>query len=165
MKQEKISTETGQKPGIQDRIAIFAPHIGQGYVVSVTGRRHKLRGISEHPHSGHVNVVTFYDSGGGRVEIALSMVALEVKSLSKISDEDAKWLFELGGWQPPHEVKVLSNGQINAYWAGGTQHQRLHPRHLSQRQADFLRKKGFAVMYENWSVEELVEFGILKLIE
>lgn len=81
-----------------------------------------------------------------------------VKPLSKISDEDAIAVSEMMGYK----VNLVGGGKKITErmlrdwntWA-----------RVTGNVIDHLRSRGYALPYGNWSVKELVEFGIFKLVE
>lgn len=62
---------------------------------------------------------------------------LELKPLSKITDEDREYCVSIG------DGRIYKNFQ--------------------QNQVDFLRSKGYAIPFMNFSVEDLVSFGWMQL--
>lgn len=78
---------------------------------------------------------------------------LELKSINEISDEDAEELGGLLGWKHPQEYRkhFLEN--------------HTHGDSLEQFEVDFLREKGYALPWMGLSVDELINFGWVKLKE
>ena len=75
---------------------------------------------------------------------------LELKPLSKITDEDAILMYR--GLERNYES---SNQFLEDYKSIGF---------LEQSEVDFLRSKGYAVPYMEYSVDELVKIGWVKLV-
>ena len=75
---------------------------------------------------------------------------LQLKPLSKITDEDAISMYR--GLERNYES---SNQFLEDYKSIGF---------LEQSEVDFLRSKGYAVPYMEYSVDELVKIGWVKLV-
>ena len=75
---------------------------------------------------------------------------LELKPLSKITDEDAISMYR--GLERNYES---SNQFLEDYKSIGF---------LEQSEVDFLRSKGYAVPYMEYSVEDLISFGWVLLV-
>lgn len=80
---------------------------------------------------------------------------LVLKPLSKISDEDEIELAEITGL---HKVNYL----VNAIHFG---EKYIIDTNTNQQVIDFLRSKGYALPWMDLSVEDLIEYGWIKLIE
>ncbi len=80
----------------------------------------------------------------------LSNYHLELKPLSKITDEDAMSMFR-GIVSNYVDAKQF----LDDYKAIGF---------LEQSEVDFLRSKGYAVPFMNYSVEDLISFGWVRLV-
>jgi len=89
---------------------------------------------------------------------------LELKPLSKLSDEDAIEYFDIL-WNRVHENKSRSfKIEYGKDWANSLLSQRygLIPSNLLHG-IDYLRSKGYAIPFMQYSVEELISFGWVKL--
>lgn len=161
-------TETTKRPTAAERLAIFMHYPGQPLYLKGKRPGEFIRGpaeayyTDEHEHFGTKISFCGYTSYAAHLSI-------EVKPLSKISEEDAidlsiavhgfsnKAIEENGG-----RLALVGNGRHLAKFAG-------EPRFMgvtiSFHGADFLRRRGYALPYGKWSVEELVEFGIFKLVD
>lgn len=104
------------------------------------------------------------DGNGGR-SVALDEhypYAIQVKSLSKISGGDLEKLAAFfGPHAKPNTIKTLVT--CIEEWADDDALD--FPIYTTIRLMDGLRRLGYAVRYGRWSVEQLVKFGIFKLIE
>lgn len=161
------NTAVQNRPTIWDRIAIFGPHIDRDgtHVVTVTGRRLPIVGILRNRATEHINAVCETETGAN-VQISLSMLKLEVKPLSKISNEDAMGLKEFFDWESAgySEDAILSNASVLIYQII-SDYTRESGVSTIIKLIDYLRSRGYALPYGKWSVEELVGFGIFKLTE
>ena len=81
---------------------------------------------------------------------------LQLKPLSKISDEDALILSKMR--YSFEEYINLKNGKCMV-----SCHE--NQKYLIQIQVDFLRSKGYALPYMDLSVEDLIDYGWIKLEE
>ena len=89
-------------------------------------------------------------------------VSVIVKPLGRISKKDAEIICA-------HRYGPLKEGM---FWdedglmncAASIIHLIIIGDKVHQKTIDFLREQGYALPHKNWSVEELVEFGIYKLI-
>lgn len=89
-----------------------------------------------------------------------------VKPLDNISDSDAieiTKMIDCFRGDAPYQYNINYGRRIVSEMWGFNRHG-LYGRHLLQV-TDYLREKGYALPYKNWSVEQLVEAGIYKLIE
>ena len=100
---------------------------------------------------------TMYVGGVGLVEVGKGGwnlkhpdFFLQLKPLSKITDEDAISMYR--GLERNYES---SNQFLEDYKSIGF---------LEQSEVDFLRSKGYAVPYMEYSVDELVKIGWVKLV-
>ena len=100
---------------------------------------------------------TLYVGGVGLVEIGKGGwnlkhpdFFLQLKPLSKITDEDAISMYR--GLERNYES---ANQFLEDYKSIGF---------LEQSEVDFLRSKGYAVPYMEYSVDELVKIGWVKLV-
>lgn len=100
-----------------------------------------------------------------------------VKPLARISDEDFKKLGELAGWKSSgfncrgldlaifawgFDIKITKDKVVFTY--GENYHDPCSKKSEHLWAYDFLRERGYALPYKNWSVKELVEFGIYELV-
>lgn len=100
-------------------------------------------------------------------------VHLELKPLSEISDEDAVEVTKLTYAMPypnstkftiylnPFNKKVVSWG--DSHWQKYLAERDTTQDIYNSLQADYLRSKGYALPYMDLSVEQMVEFGWIKL--
>ena len=100
---------------------------------------------------------TLYVGGVGKVEVGNGGwnlkhpdFFLQLKPLSKITDEDAISMYR--GLERNYES---ANQFLEDYKSIGF---------LEQSEVDFLRSKGYAVPYMEYSVDELVKIGWVKLV-
>ena len=100
---------------------------------------------------------TMYVGGVGLVEVGKGGwnlkhpdFFLQLKPLSKITDEDATSMYR--GLERNYES---SNQFLEDYKSIGF---------LEQSEVDFLRSKGYAVPYMEYSVDELVKIGWVQLV-
>ena len=100
---------------------------------------------------------TLYIGGVGLVELGTGgwnlkhpVFFLQLKPLSKITDEDAISMYR--GLERNYES---ANQFLEDYKSIGF---------LEQSEVDFLRSKGYAVPFMGYSVEDLVSFGWVRLV-
>lgn len=74
---------------------------------------------------------------------------LELKSVSELTPMQVEIVKELEDWEGNSKISLMVK---HRYFAN-----------ISFRTMDFLRSKGYAVPYLNWSVDDLIEEGIVKL--
>ena len=95
----------------------------------------------------------------------LSNYHLELKPLSKITNEDIiKWAylifnskFEIKDtYQNANDVWVLINKNEVPFF--------IQPKDCNAMQIDYLRSKGYALPFRDYSVEDLISFGWVRLI-
>ena len=149
-----METKTKQMPSLEDRIRAILCYYGHPLTLQSAAT---LQNVSLTIHRmGHAEEFDMWDK-----------ICLELKPLSKINDKDAEecmiYFFspkpEDAKWYPT--PKTFVNGLFTDYKIGT----HLNEARAVQKAIDFLREKGYALPYKNWSVEELVEFGIYKLID
>ncbi len=88
-------------------------------------------------------------------------VILLKKPLGEISDEEAVELTKIADWK----TKTAENGKKIIAGINGPVNGDIHANGKEWWQIlDFLRERGYALPWKNWSVEQLVEFRIYKLI-
>jgi hypothetical protein len=88
--------------------------------------------------------------------------SLLLTSLLNVSDEDAIKCAELGGFVNFSNVGFTNNG----YWVGWNEINKnkfINYIDLTLPEIDFLRSKGYALPYMDYSVEDLVKEGVYKL--
>ena len=95
---------------------------------------------------------------------------LQLKPLSKISDEDALWTINNHYFKfenPILEIsklKALSKElHISYIFNDATRHLILKPENLYPHNYDYLRSKGYALPWMDLSVEDLIEYGWIEL--
>ena len=95
---------------------------------------------------------------------------LQLKPLSKISDEDALWTINNHYFKFENPILEISKLKaltkeihISYIFNDATRHLILKPENLYPHNYDYLRSKGYALPYMDLSVEELIEYGWIKL--
>ncbi|MFY7988084.1 MAG: hypothetical protein ACOVNP_04320 [Flavobacterium sp.] len=99
---------------------------------------------TKYPNSQAINTTTVF------LINQLSNYHLELKPISKITDEDAISMYR--GLERNYES---SNQFLEDYKSIGF---------LDQSEVDFLRSKGYAVPYMQYSVDELIKMGWVQLV-
>ncbi len=89
-------------------------------------------------------------------------VVLLKKPLGRISEADRECLQNITGLHHWINIKTFLDNIIGQESPFG---KTLPTISETQQAIDFLRERGYALPYKNWSVKELVEFGIYKLID
>ena len=87
----------------------------------------------------------------------LSIAILELTPLSQITDEHAKWIIEKENFIGLFEDVVLSEDFLN--YLIGIKNGKCNKYEV----IDYIRKKGYALPFEDISVDEQIEFGWIKL--
>ena len=97
---------------------------------------------------------------------------LELKPLSQISDEDALWTINNHYFKFENPILELSKLKaltkeihISYIFNDATRHLILKPENLYPHNYDYLRSKGYALPYMDLSVEDLIDYGWVKLKE
>ena len=101
-------------------------------------------------------------------------VKLELKSLSNISDEDAIEVAKMNtsvNWNTGRKEHVWKNSFGNTVVSNGSGIVQKYGQiivndlqHLSLQQCDHLRSKGYALSWKQYTVEDLISNGVVKLI-
>lgn len=84
---------------------------------------------------------------------------LELKSVDSLDYLEGHYVAELQDWQDcvmPIKVEVLASIIFRVSVSFGLEK-------LNYKTMDYLRSKGYAVPYLNWSVDDLIEEGIIKI--
>lgn len=105
-------------------------------------------------------VLTFIDAGASK-SFPVRRCRLLLKPLLNISDEDKRELISLIHGNIGELVLQDVSPTIVAAVVDRVQSNLPIP----LKAIDFLRERGYALPYKNWSVSELVKLGIFKLIE
>lgn len=164
MEKNRNSMETAVKPTIQERLRIFMQYPSQ----KIEWREHSGTSLLDIiGFSTKEATESIYFLMGKITRPELLHTSILVKPLMGISDED---LLEtcLVGITPPISVRekgqILKNKEhiVKSFLDIDTN--RLVPIRVAFNYQDILREKGYALPYKNWSVAQLVEFGIYKLI-
>lgn len=74
---------------------------------------------------------------------------LELKSLDKITDDEAKQMHRGIGKNYTSAQEFLEDNKVFGF--------------LSQNEVDYLRSRGYAVPFMNYSVSDLIEMGWIKI--
>ncbi len=160
---EKLST----KPTTTDRIRILQQYSGQTVIQKDYGKCILAGALLPEfsPKEDEDFTVWTFDNHFGHQQHQAESCILELKPLGRISDEDKTIVADICGFplddsyadkiKQGHEIIEAYRIGQNCVISGGEWGQMI----------DFLREKGYAVPYKNWSVEQLVEFGIFKLTE
>ena len=97
---------------------------------------------------------------------------LQLKPLSKISDEDALWTINNHYFKFENPILELSKLKaltkeihISYIFNDATRHLILKPENLYPHNYDYLRSKGYALPWMDLSVEDLIDYGWIKLEE
>lgn len=97
---------------------------------------------------------------------------LQLKPLSKISDEDALWTINNHHFKFENPILEISKLKaltkeihISYIFNDATRHLILKPENLYPHNYDYLRSKGYALPYMDLSVEDLIDYGWIKLEE
>lgn len=88
--------------------------------------------------------------------------SLLLTPIIKITDEDAKKCAELGCFVNFSNVGFTNNGYW-VEWIEINKNKFINYRDLTLPEIDFLRSKGYALPYMNYSVDELVKEGVYTL--
>lgn len=159
---ENNSTETVVKPTNKERMQIFSQYWGQ--LIVLVGDAPELRPLFAMKGENSICVGTRIIGQYAKQEIELWYKATEcslgVKHLSKINDEDLR------------EVAILGGAKLTLEWHAKTILQFMDSPaciNLTGSQwgkiFDFLRSRGYALPSHGWSVGELCDFGIFKIVE
>ncbi len=159
---EKIAT----KPTKREVFEIFMQYSSESFT---SHKGYEFDGITNCPatlfHVIGEGGITFLDGrGSGR---RLDTISVNVKPLGRISKEDILEVSiivrQYAGPTPQYSIEQVRNiltvteNDDEEYWEAFWTL-------IGRRDvADFLRTRGYAIPYRNWSVEELVNFGIFKL--
>ncbi len=161
---ENNTPEIAKDLPLRDYMRIFCHYTGSAIEVNWLGGWCKLKNCGTYDLD-NPQVLTFIDAGASK-SFPVRICRLLVKSLERISDQDAVDLAKIWYGQPENYWHTAEKGrdvalrwEIYADYDGG----HTGPDHL--RLSDFLRSRNYALPYAEWSVEELVEFGIYKLID
>lgn len=155
-------TKTMKRPTLRDCVQIYAQYLGQTCLTNKVSYKDPAPGrLSQVGLEGEIVI----DGEGGYYLCTVAEANILVKPLSKISDEDALEICKLMDYHPDNVTpdygrelaEELNDGDMSVMM-GATWWQVIAV-------IDYLRSKGYALPYKNWNVEELVEFGIFKLIE
>ena len=102
----------------------------------------------------------------------INHIFLHLKPLSRISDEDALWTINNHHFKFENPILELSKLKaltkeihISYIFNDATRHLILKPENLYPHNYDYLRSKGYALPYMDLSVEDLQNYGWIKLEE
>lgn len=112
----------------------------------------------------HIGGVDLVQVGTGGCNLKHPDFFLELKPLSKLSDEDAISFFDIQ-WGETHKGKPKEfKLEYGKEWANSINSERfgLIPSNIIHG-IDFLRSKGYAIPFMEYSVEMLVDFGWVRL--
>lgn len=117
----------------------------------------------------HSQIIQCYNDGDqkfgpfpiGNENVITKLDYLELTSLSNISDEDAIEVAKICGWPESHERFEERVYQFKIDFAYDSQNgfKRSHKAYVF----DYLRSKGYALPWMNLSVEELLEYGWIRI--
>ncbi len=161
MKTENINTQTKVRPTPAEHLNILMLYARQkAYANSA------VRQTEGEMCSFNIQEYTVSFAGWTFGIAEADHVSVEVKPLESISDDEIKEIGVKVGW--PVDMLVITH-YANVVclkapgfllWLGDREHQM---NNINQPAVDELRARGFALAYKNWSVADLVEFGIFKL--
>lgn len=152
----------------ETRYKIFAPYIG----CEISGTRHEepatgyLTGLSQQygDFDAEIQWIEGYHTSEEADFKPVNEVALLVRPLSSITDEDAVEVAKIVHGNPDFHNVESGKYYINKMLLV---EDRYSPLYFSfyqvSRTIDFLRSKGYAMPYLDWSVDELLEAGVYKL--
>lgn len=119
-----------------------------------------FEGISNSIWSTHVCTVYgyyFFNGDFGKIYVK-DAPPLELKPISHLSNEDAQEIMNIENFEGEFNSNLVDNSFLE-FLIDITQG-RCNKFHI----IDFLRKKGYAIPYMGYSVEDMVSFGWIKLI-
>ncbi len=152
--------EKKQPMPVFDQIQIFANHMGARIIQKDGSDSGIIHGVFE-------NMVIYQSGKDPNVknpfpQVELHLLSIELKPLWRMLYQDKVLLAEACGISPAaipqwcNKVVLLAINDINdakempvSEWLCAI---------------DVIRERGYALPYKNWSVEQLVEFGIYKII-
>lgn len=160
METQNNSPETLANPDIKDLMRIYTQYLGQPFSFTKNESAEPLvikmvvKGRDDNPED-LFTAWDYYING-------FYNLCIHVKSLRRTSEEYLQKVAEIICISGPQ------SSQLAKEWLDIMQssEQRWNrPFYIIQKLIDFLRERGYALPYKNWSVEQLVEFGIYKLID
>jgi len=133
----------------------FASYVGVANVI--INKDFKFKDKRYFIESKYIHVLTYSLLNALNCEHDYS---IELKPLQSISDEDKKQLDLIEDVADPYQDGYLSYGKTweDLHYNNGDFH-----RNLSIKSYQYLQSKGYALPYLNYSVEELVNKGWIKL--
>jgi len=124
-----------------------------------------FEGISNSAWNTDVDCIKgYFVNNGDRGKIFMQdTIALQLKPLSKITNEDVIYCVELMG-------KKVFDGEINGFketfieaFINKEFYGTFYPYRVCEI-VDYLRFKGYAIPFMNYSIDELISFGWVKLL-
>lgn len=159
------------KPDLKVRKAIFGAAISIGKILTEEGPK-IIQGIDK-DGIDLIWRVKWYDNHNATNWTLLSKAQLIVKPIEKISVPDCREVFKvwvgdyienLDPKKHPYGYSGKDKNKIAAYIIKDELFDE-DLTELAQPLIDILRELGYVLPYKNWSVEQLVEAGIYKLID
>ncbi len=169
MEKENKAKETVEKPSSQDICQIFMQYWGQKFKFMNESEIYTICGcVNFHGW----NVIPDVNSHNQR-HFAIKSVSILVKPLEKISTADCREVFKIAFGDYIEKL----DPKRHPYGYTGSDHDEVatklvkdylfgrNPVPMTQSLVDSLREMGYALSYKEFSVENLVQIGIYKLIE
>lgn len=162
MTMKNNSPETVAKPSQRERTRIILQYLDQaceyGYKLEKNGL------ISGNTDPFGIQIFQTSNAFIPYVSVNPDLIRLNLKPLGRISDEELIELTKINHFAKEcfcaSTGKRILDGLLDITKS-------IHYMNLAEQAhtLDFLRESGYALPYKNWSVKELEEFGIYKLIE
>ncbi len=158
-----------KKPTTEETVKIMMQYLGQRFVrysEILIEPTEIISGCKKQPNSSEIWIQD--DKDECWVPTAIQVL---VKPLESISDEDAIEVAkmylserEIHNYYPS-KSKLIERGKSISTSIVFNDNYTGHPGPRVIQIIDFLRASGYALPYKNWSVKELEEFGIYKLVD
>ncbi len=141
------------KPTSEETARIFMLYAGQNFQMQKTGTRYKICCVD-------IVVYSVFEPSGNGFDV--NTASIEVKPVENISECDKEDLLKLIGavhWINQKSLFSSLSGQKSVFgeYYGSVEN--------IQQVTDFLRTRGYALPYLQWSVDDLVKFNIFKIIK
>ncbi len=142
------------QPTAEERMRIFMQYPGQEFIINDYGKATAVIKF----RLGSIEVLDPMSNHNGHFSIPPDEAYVNLKPLGRISDEHKVALEQLCGMKNSRQTlqMILFDLHNRTSIVGPNVH-------WVQIITDQCREWGYAVPYKNWSVEQLVEFGIYKL--
>lgn len=155
MTKHENTNETSQLRQTAVKCRFFAQYLGQDVFCGYSGVKMKLQ-------AHHCDENFYNKTKDDLSEFTNPNPFLELKPLSKITDEDAIEISKIFGWNHYSDESKIS--QVRNFVIDCSNY---HSSNISSNEnfnlIDFLRSKGYALPFMEYSVDELVSFGWVRL--